>query len=53
MTTKTETKTPRTFDETRRLAGHLGEKLKIIQDKMPYSEHIHGKAADLLAISTQ
>src|SRR4051812_37686445 len=51
METTMETK-KRTFDETRRLAGHLGRKLKVIEEKMDYSRHISGKSGQLLAIHT-
>lgn len=40
----------RTFDETRRLAGHLGRKFKTVEEKLPYHREISGKAERLLAI---
>lgn len=44
-------KQKRSFDETRRLAKHLGQRIKLIEEKMPFSGDLHRRGATLLTIS--
>lgn len=45
-------KKQRSFDEIHQLASHLGERIKCIEDNVPFQGKLYGKGRILLSIST-
>ena len=50
-TTEPNYKPKRTFEQTRLLAGHLGDKLSLIEEKLGYASYMSGQGKRLRSIA--